>query len=382
MIPMFVKLTLGPSAKRLSEVGAAFNRLAQFFVTDVRVLKGLTWRRIAYTTLVAAGLPLIAAVAIWMRARYGSKPQPIGIAQMLLQEEWGWLAGFRLVMPVLFSQMLALTVADNLQIFRIPRSVLLVVAFVLGTAVGSAVVMTSGSYADSPLAWGLAWGGLLALVYFKRRRDEELAAALHAAKLAQVDLKTKALEAELQLMQARVEPQFLFNTMRRVGELYETDPSTANRTLESLIVYLRATLPQMRTTASTLGREVEVTRAYIDIERAGRDDRFDFTFDFPQPLASTRFPPMVMLPLIQALVLRGHDGSDYDGALRGEARTIDGRLELVLTHTGGHGQPSIEVCGDIGSRLAALYGSDGKLDIAALRPRGAIARLSVPYAAG
>jgi hypothetical protein len=168
---MFAQSPLVPSAERPSGADSVFNRLARLLRTDVGVLKGLTWRRIAYTVLAAAGLPLVAAVAIWMRARYGLKPQPIGIAQIFLHEGWGWLAGFRLVLPLLFSQMLALTVADNLQIYRIPRTVLLVAAFVLGTAVGSVVVMTSGSYADSPPAWGLVWGGLIALVYFKRRRD-------------------------------------------------------------------------------------------------------------------------------------------------------------------------------------------------------------------
>ena len=197
--------------------------------------------------------------------------------------------------------MLALTIADNLHIFRIPRAVLLVVALVLGTVAGSVVVMTSGIYGDWPPVWGLTWGGLLALVYFKRRRDEELAAALHAAQLAQVELKKKALESQLQLMQAQVEPQFLFNTLRRVGDLYETDRPVADRMLDDLILYLRAALPQMRTSSSTLGQEVQLARAYLNIERTRLQERSDFAFDIPEHLTSAAFPPMVLLPLIEAL---------------------------------------------------------------------------------
>ena len=375
---MFAQSPLVPSAERPSQAGSAFNRLARLLRTDVGVLKGLTWRRIAYTVLAAAGLPLVAAVAIWMRARYGSKPQLIGIAQIFLHEEWGWLAGFRLALPLLFSQMLALTVADNLQIYRIPRTVLLVLAFVLGTAVGSVVVMTSGNYADSPPAWGLVWGGLIALVYFKRRRDEDLAAALHATQLVQVELQKKALQYQLQLMQAQVEPQFLFNTLRRVGDLYETTPLSADRMLENLILYLRTALPQMRTTSSVLGQEVQLAQAYLNIERIRLHDRFDFAFDIPEGLPSATFPPMVLLPLIEALALRAEHRSDYEGALRTQARSYAGKLQLTLAYTGDARSDAGEL-EDIRRRLTALYGADGKLEVAALEPRGTIATLSIPY---
>jgi Histidine kinase len=375
---MFAQSPLVRSAERPSQAGSAVNRLAQLLRADVGVLKGLTWRRIAYTVLVAAGLSLVAAVAIWMRARYGSKPQSIGIAQMFLHEGWGWLAGFRFVLPLLFSQMLALTVADNLQIYRIPRTMLLVVAFVLGTAVGSAVVMTSGNYADSPPAWGLVWGGLIALVYFKRRRDEELAAALHGTQMAHVELKKKALESHLQMIQAQVEPQFLFSTLRRVGDLYESDWSSADRMLDNLIAYLRAALPHMRTSTSTLGQEVRLATAYLEIERNRGRGELDFVFDIPEHLASATFPPMVLLPLIEALAVRTHNGSDYDGALRTRARANGVNLELTLAHTGDARAAPDEfttICG----RLTALYGKDGKLEVRPLKPRGSIAALHIPY---
>jgi LytS/YehU family sensor histidine kinase len=279
-----------------------------------------------------------------------------------------------------FSQMLALTVADNLRIVRVPRGVLLVVALVVGTAAGSAIAMTSGEYGGWPPASGLTWGGLMALVYFKRRRDEELAAALHATQLAHVELKKKALESQLQVMQAQVEPQFLFNTLQRVGDLFETDRPLADRMLENLILYLRAVLPQMRTSSSTLGQEVQLAKAYLNVERIRLHDRFDVAFDVPERFASATFPPMVLLPLIEALAVRAQSGSDYDGALRAQARAGAGKLELTLAHT-GDARPAEDGLENIRGRLAALYGGDGKLDVEPLRPRGTIATLHVPYVA-
>jgi sensor histidine kinase YesM len=76
------------------------------------------------------------------------------------------------------------------------------------------------------------------------------------------------LEAKLAVMQAQVEPHFLFNTLANVQHLVDTDPPAASRMLESLIKYLRAALPQMREAATNLGREVDMARVPRDPPRA------------------------------------------------------------------------------------------------------------------
>jgi LytS/YehU family sensor histidine kinase len=362
--------------------GLTWRRVAQLLRAGVAALKGLTWRRVAYTMLVAAGFGLWTAFGNWMLFRHGGhgfKAQLVGIEDFFLQR-WGFLLVFRVYLLLFISQMVALTVADNLRVSRVPRSVVLVTALVLGTTVGSVIVMTSGRYLDWPPVWGLTWGGLLAFVYFKRRRDEELAAALHAAQLAQVDLKKKALESQLQLMQAQVEPQFLFNTLRKIGDLYETDRPAADWMLENLILYLRAVLPQMRTSSSTLGQEVRLAQAYLNIERARLHDRFDFAFDVPERLASATFPPMVLLPVIEAIALRAPNDSAYAGALRTEARANAGELELAMAHMGAS-RPAIDELEGIRARVSALYGAGGKLEVVPLSPRGTMATLHIPHVA-
>ena len=257
---------------------------------------------------------------------------------------------------------------------------LLVVAFVLGTAVGSVAVMTSGYYLARPSATGLLLGGLVAFVYFKRRRDKELAAALHAAQLAQVELRKKTLESNLKLMQAQVEPQFLFNTLRRVGDLYETDQSSADRMLDNLILYLRAALPQMRSSASTLGREVLLARAYLNIEQIRVHDRLDFVFDVPNHLSTAVFPPMVLLPLIEALALRGRNAALDGEVVRADARVDGGTLELTVAvkHPTALQHMAVDIEA-IRARLSALFGAEGKLRVAPLAPHGSVATVELPH---
>ena len=60
-------------------------------------------------------------------------------------------------------------------------------------------------------------------------------------------------EAQLTALQAQIEPHFLFNTLANVKRLYETAPDQGREMLASLINYLRAALPAMRESGSTLG---------------------------------------------------------------------------------------------------------------------------------
>ena len=80
-------------------------------------------------------------------------------------------------------------------------------------------------------------------------------------------------EARLKVLQAQVEPHFLYNTLANVQALIETDPPAASHMIDNLIQYLRAAVPQMRESGTTLGRDLEMVRAYLAILsiRMGRD---------------------------------------------------------------------------------------------------------------
>jgi LytS/YehU family sensor histidine kinase len=92
-------------------------------------------------------------------------------------------------------------------------------------------------------------------------------------------------EARLQLMEAQIEPHFLFNSLANVQRLFETAPESGERLLENLKVYLRAALPQMRGTDSTLAGEAELARAYLEVLGARMGTRLRFAIDVQGDLA-------------------------------------------------------------------------------------------------
>ena len=149
-------------------------------------------------------------------------------------------------------------------------------------------------------AWTIAFSTPIALAYFFRRRDTRTAQALHAAELARADVQRMTLAADLQTMQARVEPAFLFDTLGEIGDLLDRDHARGERMLDELIAYLRATLPDMRASrvhAGPRGRD----RGLVAVHpRAPRQRTRRRGVAIPAALEAASFPPMMLLPLLTA----------------------------------------------------------------------------------
>ena len=218
------------------------------------------------------------------------------------------------------------------------------------------------------------------VVYVNRRTARAAALRLRTAELGRALSRRRTLESRLQAMQARVEPQFLFNTLAQVRELYEHDVVVADRMLDDLISYLRAALPHLRHSSSTLGQEIALVRAYLDIMRVHLGDRLRFDIDVPDAAKSARVPPMMLLPLIDPLV-RGLQPAGAGGSIRIVTEAAAGRLRLSIIASGGGfvaaGQDS-DLDG-IGARLHALYGDDAGFELERMREGGTRATLEIPH---
>jgi hypothetical protein len=203
----------------------------------------------------------------------------------------------------------------------------------------------------------LIWGSIIVSIYVERRSALRAAQRMSAAHVARANAQRRTLESHLQALQARVEPQFLFDTLAKVRDLYARDPAMGGRMLDDLIVYLRAALPHLRESASTLGREVELASAYLRIvhEPDGGPPRFEIRV--PVAMQTARVPAMILLPLAQSL----YGG----GTVRLTAAKSDGGLRLELGSEGyrGASESAQDVVRTVRARLEGLYGERGRLDL-------------------
>ena len=224
-------------------------------------------------------------------------------------------------------------------------------------------------------------GGLFTAVYVYLRGADESTARARQAELDRAAFDQHIDEARLQVLQAQIEPHFLFNTLSTVRRLYRTAPGSAVAMLDNLMRYLTVALPQMRVSDSTLGRETKLARAYLAIQQIRMGTRLAFEIDVPAALDRARMPPMMLLTLAENAIKHGLDPLPEGGFIHISADIDNERLRLRVADT-GRGFVSSSGAGtglaNIRARLAAQFGSRGQLDLAQNRPRGITATISVP----
>lgn len=213
-------------------------------------------------------------------------------------------------------------------------------------------------------------GGAAVVAWVDRRRAQAAVSRMHAAHLARVEATKRTLEAQLQAMQARIEPQFLFDTLARVKELYERDADAAERVLDELIAYLRAAMPRMRETSSTVGQEIDLVGAWLAILASGPGAGIDHAVDVQGDARDARLPAMLLLPLVSRVfakqALYGHR------YLRLVVGRQGARLRMRLTAgAAAEGAEEDDTVQALRERLAALYGREATLALAR-RPDGTL----------
>jgi sensor histidine kinase YesM len=274
---------------------------------------------------------------------------------------------------------------------RRPALVLGVLLVVLGSAVGVALrvwvygtISMFGSNVGYLIGTWLTWallGSLAYALFYLTREDEQQRQMLCDVECAQQALGAQMLQARLSALQAQIEPHFLFNTLANVRRLYETAPSRGREMLSSLIDYLRAALPSMRSNSSTLGRELDLARSFLTILQMRMGDRLHFAIDADSELLDAPMPPMVLPTLVENAIKHGLSPLPEGGRIDIRARRTGEDLEIEVRDTGA-GFTAVGGSGvglaNTRSRLAGLYGHRASLKLAAGAPRGVVATLRLP----
>ena len=291
-----------------------------------------------------------------------------------------------------------------------PRPILrLVIAVAIGAILGHALMIPIKNFIleqllDQPRMYTVAYllshqrnflvsfmgaflvGLCISVFFLLKFRETRAAEALHKAESERLLLAKHAMESELKLMQAQIEPHFLFNTLASVQFLTETDPPQASRLLGHLLSYLRAALPQMRSASATLGQEIEFAEAYLNILKMRMGPRLDFGIDLPDSLRNHPFPPVLLISVVENAVTHGLEPLAAGGHVTISARRDHDVLRVTVTDTGiglsGVSRPGRGVgLLNVRERLAALFGARGRFVLEDAEPRGARATIEIPVEA-
>jgi LytS/YehU family sensor histidine kinase len=336
----------------------------------------LGWHRLRFTLVVSAVLGLLLSIAsetpmyVWV-----ARAMMVGIAAMLafgVLERWP---------------------ARPERLARWVLQLIGIVAVIPFSALFAYWVTTGGhpQFADEPKRvigylqltfTGILLAPWIALGAMVRQREAFARDQALAFELERSEFERKALDAQLRLLQAQVEPHFLFNTLANVQALVDAGSPHASRVLESLIAYLRAAVPRLHEPTTTVGQELHLVRAYLDVMQMRMPDRLQFALRVDEGAAGLRCPPMTLLTLVENSVRHGIDPSEEGGRIDIDVRLWGERCLVRVSDTGVGLRQTGDGLGTglstLRERLQLAFGGDAQLRLTEVEPHGVTAELDFP----
>lgn len=268
-----------------------------------------------------------------------------------------------------------------------------VVAAVPLGALGAYWLTTGGSFAflgqQLPLVGfalltvtGLLFSPWIALGAMVRQRDAFARSQELAFELERSELERQALDARMRLLQAQVQPHFLFNTLANVRALVDTGSPRASQVLGTLIAYLRAAVPRLDEPFTSVRNELALVRAYLELMHLRMPDRLQFSIHADDTALDLRCPPLTLLTLVENSVRHGIDPSEEGGLIKIEVQQWEQRCRVLVSDTGvGVGQGGT----GLGTGLSALrerlhlsFGGNTEVNLSEVAPHGVRVELVFP----
>ena len=247
---------------------------------------------------------------------------------------------------------------------------------------GLQTLITSG--ANKMVLFTLIMTGGAAAFLHHNDRLRRAEAEAEREKARSETIARQAMQAQLQLLQAQIEPHMLFNTLANLQGLIAIDPARAQQMLDQLIQYLRASLQSSRAELSTLDKEFALLEAYLGLMAVRMGTRLSFSLHLPPELRAQCIPPMLLQPLVENAIIHGLEPKVEGGHVRVSAAHEGDLLAIAVADSGlGLDAGASEAGTQVGvantrARLLALYGERACLELLPNKPHGALARLTLP----
>jgi len=261
----------------------------------------------------------------------------------------------------------------------------------------------SFGFASDTLYLGVFFGVIGTLIYTTFARLTDMQSQLAIAETKQLEQEKQLAESQLRMLQAQIEPHFLFNTLSNVVGLIDSDKEGAKKTLVNLTTLLRSSLKQTREPVTTLGNELEIVRAFLEIQKIRLGDRLRYNIDVPENLKQAKIPPLLLQPLVENSVSHGIEPTEEGGHISISGSFVQSKNEppmpnesafcLIVSDTGvgltSDAQDSVLTenrtnrtsigLSNVRERLHVFFGKKARFVINENSPGGVRVSLTIPY---
>jgi hypothetical protein len=264
---------------------------------------------------------------------------------------------------------------------------------VIVTALPSAAIAGRWEWTEAVVPIRLAQGNSKLILLGRRQGGqrylgEDLEALARAAaeiagkveSLRQEEMTRLVSQAELRALQSQINPHFLFNALNTLYGTIPRESSTARRMVLNLAEIFRYFL-QSDKTFVTLEEEMQIVRAYLEVEQGRLGDRLAVRIQVDEAALQVPIPVLSIQPLVENAIKHGVAQWTEPGYVRIEAVQEPDGLRITVENSGAPHGPTVHGAGvglqNVRRRLEICYGSASGLSIA-FQPEITVVELRIP----
>jgi LytS/YehU family sensor histidine kinase len=199
-----------------------------------------------------------------------------------------------------------------------------------------------------------------------------------------IKLEALVRQLEVQTIKAHINPHFIFNSLNGIKALIDEDPQRAREAISQLSKILRSSLSAEKAETVELAKELEIVKAYLDLESMRFEERLKVEFTIDDATLQNQVPPMMLQTLVENAIKHGISKQMKGGVvkivsgIRGSQHELlvqnTGQLNGVSKNGGGFGISSTK------DRLQILYGENASFEIKQLDATLVQAKVLMPIA--
>lgn len=188
-------------------------------------------------------------------------------------------------------------------------------------------------------AFYLAVGGIFAVIRYPSELRQWKAGLQNFALRNAENLRRES-DQKLSVLQAQIEPHFLFNTLASIRSLVRREPARAEDSIDALVDYLRLTLPKFRDGVnahqSTLKEQFDLCESYLQLMKVRMGDRLTYDLNLPVAAHNYPFPSLMLITLVENAIKHGLEPKVAAGMVTIDAE-IDNKILVVSVADNGVG---------------------------------------------
>jgi two-component system, LytTR family, sensor kinase len=204
------------------------------------------------------------------------------------------------------------------------------------------------------------------IIYFNRLQQASMSARLHEKELDLVRVKQLKTQAELQTLQSKINPHFLYNSLNSIAGLIHENADKAEDMTLKLSRLFRYSINSNQENMALLTDEMEIVNTYLDIEKVRFGDRLNFVIDVCESVKNEHIPRFLIQPLVENALKHGLNDMASNGKLKISVTRDGENLMIAIADNGKPFPADLNIGYGLQStydKLALLYEENYQLQI-------------------